>query len=247
MDDVAAWSVDGLKDLIQLLESFPQFLGSPYDTSRALVEGGAGIGAAATYAVGLTVASYFASSLLNLKKASRESIKQFIVGTLFIWIVYALFVHLFVSWFGESKGASRTVTAYLYTIGSLQPVFFFILFIMGQAVPNGVIFKSEWSRVSSLQGYGRAKEFLRVNGRVFSPTTTYVFRFVSSVLTFVYLGFALAAVHEMSFVRSFAASAIAYLSFFVFYMVFAYRQSIVDSRAPLPTKPNEQAQSPPPS
>jgi len=243
MNDITAWSADVLKDLIHLLESFPQFLGSPYETSRALLADGAGIGAAATYAVGLTAGSYYASSLLNVKKASRESIKEFIVGTLFIWVVYALFVHLFVSLFGDSKGAPRTVSAYLYTIGSLQPVFFFILFIMGQAVPNGVIFKKEWGQLMSLQAYGEPKEFLKVNGRVFSPTTTYVFRFTSSVLTFVYLGFSLAAAHQISFVSSFTASAVAYLLFFFFYMTFAYRQRIVESEAGKSTRTDEQTQS----
>src|ERR1700694_78524 len=111
--------------LVKPSEALQQLFGPNYRTGRGVV---AGLGYLA-----LGIATFYAAGAA--RGVDFTHLRYLIEGSAVTWVLYGLFMHFFVRLWGGRKGFARTIDAYAYTIGILQPVLAFVLFALSFVFP----------------------------------------------------------------------------------------------------------------
>jgi hypothetical protein len=144
------------------------------------------------------------------------------VGTVAMWLGYAMFLHVFLWLLGARRGLPYTVSAYLYVMGFLQPVFVWALFLVSVFVPDAVTHRTV---EASFGGSGAASVFEQ--GRLFGGDAVAYFRLASGLLILGYFAVAAAAAHRIAVWRGIVAS----ITSFLFFTVGFFLLYVLDSVA----------------
>ncbi len=209
--------------LVQPLLDCPRFLSRPRSYVLTRTQKGPPLGQALASATVLFVAGLVAALAIGAAQDAELSTAILLtVGTVTLWLGYAMFLHLFSWLLGARRGLAYTVSAYLYVMGFLQPVFAWALFLVSVFVPDAV---AHQTIAAGLGGSMSAN--LLAEGRFFAADAVALFRGASGCLILAYFAIAVAAAHRLPVWRGIAAS-VASLLFFVFAFVLLY---VVDASA----------------
>jgi len=207
--------------LVQPLLDCPQFLLNPRQyvltrTQREAPLAHALVSATVLFAAGLVVALTIGAA----KGAEASSALFLTVGTVLMWLGYALFLHAFLFLFGARRGLPYTFAAYLYVMGFLQPVFAAALFLVSAFFPDAVD-----HRTVSVGFGGSMGANLVAQGRWFGGEAVEYFRVATGGLILAYFAVASAAAHRIAVWRGVAAS----VASFVFFVVAFFALYLADS------------------
>jgi hypothetical protein len=206
---------------IEPLTLLPEFLLHPARFISERFQDRAPLAQSISSALIFFVLGVAASVAIGIEKQADLSSALFLsIGTITLWMGYAIFLHVFAVGFGARRGFNFTIAAYLYLMGFLQPVFVVTLWLLTLFVPESVT-----HRTIGAFGPSGFAHFVAA-GRFFSEDLANIYRAVSSVLILTYFAITLSAAHKLRLWRGIAA---AVLSFVFFYVVFeiAYLYSTV--------------------
>ncbi len=200
----------GLSDAaVALLSQIPDFLLHPRRTTTPWLENPNPLPRALKTAGALLVVSAAALAALKLDEPVELSSVVFVAtGTVTVWILYGMFLHVFAFLTGARKGVKYTVAAYLYVIAFLQPLFTAALWGIVWLVPGGV---SQRDITLGLGGSGSARAI--VSGQFLSLESAVIFRLVSGLLILFYFAAVLIPAQQISWFRSALASSLSFLFF----------------------------------
>lgn len=182
-----------------------RFFDTNYRTGKGVI---AGVG---YYVLGIFV--FYAIGALRELDTSHLGPQA--VGNVLLWVMYGLFLHLFVWAWGGRQGFFRTIDAYTYVIGLLQPVLAFVFFVLTFVY----VLKYE-CRVQHIMGASGSIRYMTSieTFEGFSPTGANVLTLISGVLISFYMAPAFAIAHRMSLWRGIAASVSPALFFLLLYL-----------------------------
>jgi hypothetical protein len=134
------------------------------------------VAGAAYFVLGLA-AFYSADSSRDLE---FKHLTYMIEGTAVRWVLYGLFMHFFVLAWGGRKGFPRTVDAYAYTIGILQPVLAFVIFALTLIYPTDYKWEIGGGRMAG--GSGGAFIIATLVFKGLAPSGVLLFHLIGSIL-----------------------------------------------------------------
>jgi hypothetical protein len=219
-----------LQSLVDRLVNLPDFLVHPVRSFDQLFAAGADLKEAILFAAAMVFAGVAVSYVLNAaRKIELSSVVYSYVGSVVLWMLYGLFLHVFVWLAGGHGGVRTTVAAYLYAMAILQPILPLVFFALGRVLQPKVERRSVWL-TWTFGGSGAAsgvyvgkKKFLTANVGVW-------FRLMSGVLILTYFAIAVACAHQMPLWRG----ALAALMSFVFFLVAFGAAALVVKVVPAP-------------
>jgi hypothetical protein len=209
---------DRLSNSVSRLLDIPTFLieprvavgklfGSNYRVGKGIVAG------AAYFVLGLA-AFYSAGSSRDLE---FKHLTYMIEGTAVRWVLYGLFMHFFVLAWGGRKGFGRTIDAYAYTIGILQPVLAFVIFALTFIYPTD--YKWEIGGGRMVGGSGGAFILATLIFKGLAPTGVLLFHMIGSILICFYMSPAFSVAHGIRLWRGIGATATSVAFFLVIYII----------------------------
>jgi TIR domain-containing protein len=187
----------------------PQFLRAPGQYVLTRTQREAPLGHALASSTVLFLLGLVAAIAIGAAQRAEPASAIFLaLGTVTLWLGYAAFLHVF-SWFlGARRGLPFTVTAYLYVMGFLQPVFAGMLFLVTVFVPGAVKYQAV------TLGFGGSGAAVVVGqGRLFAHDASLLFRTASGMLILGYFAVAVAAAHRIKLWRGLTASALSFVFF----------------------------------
>jgi hypothetical protein len=203
--------------LIQPLVDCPQFLLRPRPYVLTRTQKGPPIEHALSSATVLFIAGLVAALAIGAAQDAELSTAVLLtIGTVTLWLGYAMFLHLFSWLLGARRGLAYTACAYLYVMGFLQPVFAWALFLVSVFLPDAVTHQT----IAAGLG-GSASANLLAEGRFFAADAVALFRAASGCLILGYFAVAVAAAHRIAIWRGIVAS-VASFTFFLFAFILLY-------------------------
>jgi hypothetical protein len=205
--------------LTQPLVDCARFLLKPGQYLRTHTQGDPPLAHAVGSATVLFAAGLLAAIAIGAAQQADASSSVFLtVGTVAMWLGYAMFLHVFLWLLGARRGLPYTVSAYLYVMGFLQPVFVWALFLVSVFVPDAVTHRTV---EASFGGSGAASVFAQ--GRLFGGDAVAYFRLASGLLILGYFAVAAAAAHRIAVWRGIVASIASFLFFTVgFFLLYVF-------------------------
>lgn len=199
---------------VEPLTLLPEFLLHPGRFISERFQARAPLAQSISSALILSVLGVAASVAIGVTKQADVSSALFLsIGTITLWMGYAIFLHVFALAFGARRGFNFTITAYLYLMGFLQPVFVVTLWLITLFIPGSVT-----DRTIGVYG-GSGFAHLIAKGRFFSEDAANIYRGVSSILILTYFAITLSAAHKLRLWRGIAAAVLSFAFFFVVFFI----------------------------
>jgi len=196
------------KVTIQNLKELPQFLLAPARTYQERFASDSNLEAAILFAACMIfVGASTAYVLAAAGKVELSSLFFVYVGTVVLWIFYAMLMHGLALLAGATRGIQFTISAYLYVVGSLQPVLAVLLAGLSRVFQK----KVEYRAIETF-GFSHVADVL-AEGKFFSTSVTTAYRLISGTLIMVYFAIALMPAQHLS---ALSAASVAVGALFIF-------------------------------
>lgn len=203
------------KSTIGYLSALPEFLLHPRRTIAPWLDKENPITDAIKLAGAMLAIGAGAAAAIKLGHTIEASSISFITaGTVAIWMIYGLFLHVFAYIAGARRGFRYTVTAYLYVIGFLQPVLVAILWGIVWLLPGAVSYREITVGLGGSGAMG-----VLTSGNFVSADAAVIYRFLSGALILTYFAACLATAQRISLVRSSFAAIASCLFFFIVFLI----------------------------
>ena len=188
--------------IVERLAQLPEFLIRPGKSFAACFKAEDPFPNAVAFAAVMFSVGIAASAAVGIGSSIELShVTILTVGSVALWVTYAIFLHGFAFVFGARRGIKLTITAYLYVMGFLQPVFVLVVYAITWIVPGAVTY----GHIRRGLGGSGAAEVI-ASGNFLSFDANALYRVVSGFLILFYFAIGLAKAHHISVFRSFAAS-----------------------------------------
>jgi hypothetical protein len=165
-------------------------------------------------AVMLGIGASAAAALKVGKDIELSSIAFITVGTVAIWVLYGLFLHVCAYVAGARRGFRYTIAAYLYVIGFLQPVLVGVLWAIVWLFPDAISYRE----ISIGLGGSGAAQVLTA-GNFFSLPAVALYRLASGTVILFYFAACLAPAQGIGTMRSAVAAIISFAFFLIVFLV----------------------------
>ena len=203
--------------LIDKIVDVPTFLVKPRQQLAALFGAtyrpGAGVAAGVQYLI-LGLAIFYGGGLARGLQVTH--LNYLFIGSALTWVLYGLFMHAFVRIWGGRQGFMRTIDAYAYTIGILQPVLAFVLLALSYIFP----INARWDIIQQSLGMsGSAEEVAHWIYKGLPEYGVLSFHMISAALIASYLSVAFSVAQAIRLWQSIGAMLTSFVFFLILYAV----------------------------
>ena len=193
--DLTQKTIDQL--LIERLQQLPQFIIHPRATFSEVFKHQADFAAAVIFAAGMLFIGISVAFVLRITDKIEISSPAYIyVGTIVIWVMYAIFLHVFAYILGARRGIEYTIAAYLYVISFLQPVFVLVFFALTKIFQGTADYREITAK--TLGGSGLARTIVLAKGKFLGSDVAFYYRLISGILILSYFAIALSQAQRIS-------------------------------------------------